>query len=79
MDLDQRVTTLRFLLRDGDTKITAAFDAVFTAAGIDVIKTPPQASRAKAFAERWVGRVRRDCIDRMLIVGERHLAAVLGE
>jgi transposase InsO family protein len=79
MSLDQRAEGLRLLLRDRDTKFTAAFDTVFTAAGIDVLRTPPQAPRANAFAERWVGTVRRECTDRMLIVGERHLSRVLTE
>jgi putative transposase len=77
IDLDERADSLRFLLHDRDTNFTAAFDTVFTAAGLEVIKTPPQAPRANAFAERWVGTVRRECTDHMLIAGEQHLAAVL--
>jgi len=79
MDLDRRADTLRFLLRDRDSKFTAAFDTVFTAVGIEIIRTPPQAPRANAIAERWVGTVRRECTDRMLITGERHLHVVLNE
>jgi putative transposase len=79
MDLDRRADALRFLLPDRDTKFAAAFDTVFTAIGIEVIRTPPQAPRANAIAERWVGTVRRECTDHMLITGERHLRVVLDE
>jgi putative transposase len=79
MHLDQHADTLRFLLRARDAKFTAAFDMVFTAAGIDVLRTPPQAPRANAYAERWVGTVRHECTDRILIAGERHLTSVLTE
>jgi putative transposase len=77
LDLDERADSLRFLVRDRDAKFTVAFDTVFTAAGIEVIRTPPQAPRANAFAERWVGTVRRECTDRILVAGERHLATIL--
>ena len=79
MDLDQRADDLRFLLRDRDAKFTAIIDTVFTATGVDVIRTPPRAPCTNAYAERWVGTARRECLDRMLITGERHLAAVLDQ
>jgi transposase InsO family protein len=62
-----------------DAKFTAAFDAVLMAAGIQIIKTPVRAPRANAIAERWISSTRRECLDRMLITGERHLRLVLGE
>ena len=73
MELAGQVGRFRFLVRDRDTKFTAAFDAVFAAEGIRVLRTPVRAPRANAYAERWVGTVRRELLDRMLIVGCRQL------
>ncbi len=67
------------MIRDRDTKFTTAFDAVFTAIGVRTVRTPVQAPRANAIAERWIGSARRECLDRMLIAGERHLRLVLRE
>jgi putative transposase len=70
---------LRFLVRDRDTKFTLVFDAVFVAVSIEVLKTPVRAPRANAYAERWVGTVRRELLDWMLIFGRRHLQSVMHE
>jgi putative transposase len=78
MNLEDHADAFKFLIRDRDTKFTAAFDAVLTAVGGRIIKAPVRAPRANAIAERWVGSARRECLDRMLITGERHLRLVLG-
>ena len=68
-----------FLVRDRDTKFTAIFDAVFADAGIAVLRSPPRAPKANAYAERWVSTIPRECLDRMLIFSEQQLAHVLTE
>jgi transposase InsO family protein len=69
----------RFLIRDRDNTFTGAFDAVFAAAGIDVLKIPPRAPRANAYAERWVRTVRSQCLDWTLIWNQHQLHRVLTE
>ena len=78
-DLGDRAEQFRFLIRDRDAKFTTAFDTVFSGADIAIIRTPVRAPRANAIAERWIGTLRRECLDHLLITGHRHLAAVLQE
>jgi transposase InsO family protein len=79
MDLGDHVERFRFLIRDRDSKFTATFDAVFAGADIRIIRTPVRAPRANAIAERFIGTLRRECLDHLLITRPRHLAAVLQE
>jgi putative transposase len=79
MDLGTRMDTLRFMIRDRDTNFVAGFDAVFNACGMNIIKAPPQAPRANAICERLVGTLRRELLDRTLVVNEQHLRRVLDE
>jgi putative transposase len=67
----------QFLIRDRDTKFAAGFDTVFRSEHIAPLRTPARAPVANAYAERWVGTVRRECLDRILILGPGHLRRVL--
>jgi putative transposase len=79
MDLGDHIGQFRFLIRDRDAKFTDSFDAVFGSEGIRILRTPVLAPRANAYAERWVGTVRRELLDRMLIFGQRQLETLLAE
>jgi putative transposase len=79
MDLGERAGHFKFLVRDRDTKFTAAFDEVLAGNGVRIIKTPVRSPRANSFAERYVGTLRRECLDHLLIHGEQHLRRTLTE
>jgi len=76
-DLDGVGNRFTHLIRDRAAKFTATSDAVFAAIAVDMVPTAPQAPRLNAIAERWIASVRRECTNRMLITGRRHLHHVL--
>ena len=77
MQLAERERRFKFLLHDRDSKFCFDFDAVFRSEGMRIIRTPVRAPNANAHAERWVGTLRRDCLDRILILNRRHIDHVL--
>jgi putative transposase len=79
LDLGDRASDVTALIRDRAGQYTTSFDAVLTDAGITAIKIPPHCPRANAYTERFVGTVRTEVTERMLIAGRRHLRLVLDE
>src|ERR1700740_2702006 len=79
MDLEDAGTRVKFVLHDRDASFTAAFDAVFQAAGARVVRSAVQVPRMNSIMERWIGSCRRELLDRTLIWNQRHLMAVLRE
>jgi len=79
MDLGERAARFKFLIRDRDSKFTMAFDQVLAGNGARIIKTPVRSPRANSYAERYVGTLRRECLDHLLIHGEQHLRRMLAE
>ena len=79
MDLGRRAATVKFLIRDRAGQFTGSFDAVFPAEGIRILRSPPQAPAANAICERAIGTLRRELLDRLLIINEHHLRQVLTE
>jgi transposase len=79
MDLEDAGTRVKFVLHDRDASFTAAFDAVFQAAGVRIVRSAVQAPRMNSITERWTGSCRRELLDRTLIWNQRHLMMVLRE
>jgi putative transposase len=77
--LDERLGDMRFLIRDRGSNFTRSFDAVFQSAGTRILRSAVQAPRMNATCERLVGTLRRELLDRVLILGAQHLHAILTE
>ena len=74
---EDRAEPIRFLVHDRDKRFGASFDEVFKAEGIEIVRTPWRAPKANAYAERWIRTVRAECLDRVMVLGRRHLEQLL--
>jgi Integrase core domain len=74
---EDRSEPIRFLVHDRDKRFAAPFDEVFEAGGVEILRTPWRAPKANADAERWIRTVRAECLDRVMVLGARHLERVL--
>jgi hypothetical protein len=72
-------TPIRFLIRDHDPKFTSSFDSVFESQGTRIVRTPIQAPEANAFCERLIATIRRECLDWLIVLNERHLRFIQRE
>ena len=70
--------TARYLINDRDGKFAPAFNTAFRSESIEIVRTPYRAPTASAIAERWVGSVRRECLDHLLLVDQAHVRRVVG-
>jgi putative transposase len=77
LTLDERFGAIKFLIRDLGSNFAASFDAVFEATGTRILRTAVQVPRMNTISERLVGTLRRELLDRVLILGETHQRAVL--
>jgi putative transposase len=78
-ELQEQCSQAKFLICDNDKKFPFAFEHVLAGESVRVIRTPLQAPQANAYAERWVGSARRECLDWLIVGGRRHLGRVLHE
>ena len=76
-EIQDRAEPIQFLIRDRDSKFTGPFDEIFATEGVQVILTPIRSPKANAFAERFVRTIRAELLDLLLVLGRRHLLALL--
>jgi transposase InsO family protein len=74
---EERARRWRVLIHDRDAKFSHGFDEVFRTEGLTILRTPIRAPRANAYAERFIGSVRRECLDWLLIISRHQLEHVL--